>query len=108
MATVVKSPSNICKVTAKADKKVLIEDATYDVTRIELIAKDQNNNRLPYAKNAINVTVEGAARIIGPSEFALLGGARAFWIRSIGKSGDIKVTIKGEGIDEPIVLNLGR
>jgi len=106
VATVVKSPSNICKVTAKADKKVLIEDATYDVTRIELIAKDQNNNRLPYAKNAINVTVEGAARIIGPSEFALLGGARAFWIRSIGKSGDIKVTIKGEGIDEPIVLNL--
>lgn len=106
VATVVKSPSNECIISAKADKNLLIEDETYDVTRIELVATDKNNNRLNFAMNAVNVSVEGAARIIGPSEFSLLGGARAFWIRTVGKSGDVKVTITGEGIAEPIVLNL--
>ena len=82
--------------SAKADCDVLKEGATYDVTRVELQALDQNGNRVPFADNAVTVTVEGPAKIIGPGNFALVGGARAFWVRTLGKKGKITLTITGE------------
>ncbi len=89
--------------TAFADSYELVEDKTYDVTRIELRCEDQNNNLLPFANNAIKVTVDGPAKIIGPDHFALIGGDRAFWIRTVGKSGDITVTIEAEGLNTQII-----
>ncbi|MBR6780428.1 MAG: glycoside hydrolase family 2 protein, partial [Clostridia bacterium] len=89
--------------TAFADSYELVEDKTYDVTRIELRCEDQNNNLLPFANNAIKVTVDGPAKIIGPDQFALIGGDRAFWIRTVGKSGDITVTIEAEGLNTQII-----
>ena len=51
----------------------------------------------------VNVTVDGPAEIIGPDEFSLIGGVRAFWVRTVGKSGDVKVRIKTESQPEQIV-----
>ncbi|HBI52550.1 MAG TPA: beta-galactosidase, partial [Ruminococcaceae bacterium] len=89
--------------SAKADCDTLKEDATYDVTRVELLALDQNGNRVPFANNVINVKVDGPAKVIGPDNFALIGGARAFWVRTVGKKGDIKLTISGENLPEQTV-----
>ena len=44
------------------------------------------------------VTVKGPAKVIGPSEFPLVGGDRAFWLRTTGEKGDITVTIDAKGI----------
>lgn len=88
---------------ASADSLTLAEDKTYDVTRIELRCVDQNGNQLPFANNAVKVSVDGPAKIIGPDQFALIGGDRAFWIRTIGKSGDITVTIEAEGLNSQII-----
>ncbi len=82
----------------KADSLTLTEDKTYDVTRIELMCVDQNGNRLPFANNAINISVDGPVSVIGPEQFALVGGARAFWVRTTGKSGKATVTVTGEGL----------
>ncbi len=89
--------------TAFADSYELVEDKTYDVTRIELRCEDQNNNLLPFANNAIKVTIDGPAKIIGPDHFALIGGDRAFWIRTVGKSGEITVTIEAEGLNSQVI-----
>ncbi len=88
---------------ASADSHTLVEDKTYDVTRIELRCVDQNGNQLPFANNAVKVTIDGPAKIIGPDQFALIGGDRAFWIRTIGKSGNITVTIDAEGLNSQII-----
>ena len=90
--TVTKTASNEVHLYAKADSSVLREGDTYDVTRIALVALDQNNNRLPFADCAVRVSVKGAS-IIGPSEFPLTGGVRAFWIRTNGTRGKITVNI---------------
>lgn len=82
----------------KADSDTLVEDKTYDVTRIELVCVDQNGNRLPFANNSIKVAIDGPAKIIGPEEFSLIGGGRAFWIRTTGKPGKITVNITGENV----------
>ncbi len=89
--------------SAKADSTELIEDETYDVTRIELLAVDQNGNRLAFANDTVKVTVDGPAKVIGPDNFALVGGGRAFWIKTTGKSGKIRVTVDSEELGKQVI-----
>ncbi|MBQ6020370.1 MAG: beta galactosidase jelly roll domain-containing protein [Clostridia bacterium] len=103
--TIVRTAVRSVHYSAAADKTKLVEDNTYDVTRIELLALDQNGNRLPYCCDAATVKVTGAARLIGPERFALIGGDRAFWIRSVGKSGKAKITVSFDK-HEPLVLEI--
>ena len=98
VATVVRTAVTDLHLDVKADSYVLKEGDTYDATRIQLIALDQNNNRAPFADCSVKVTVKGPAKVIGPSEFPLIGGDRAFWIRTTGEKGDITVTIDAKGI----------
>ncbi len=98
VATVVRTAVTDLHLDVKADSYVLKEGDTYDATRIQLIALDQNNNRAPFADSAVKVTVKGPAKVIGPQEFPLVGGDRAFWIRTTGEKGDITVTIDAKGI----------
>ena len=98
VATVTRSAVTELHLDVKADCDTLREGDTYDATRIQLVALDQNGNRVPFADSAVKVTVKGAASIIGPSEFPLIGGDRAFWIRTNGEKGDITVTIDAKGI----------
>ena len=98
VATVTRTAVTDLHLDVKADAYVLHEGDTYDATRIQLVALDQNGNRVPFADSAVKVTVKGAAKIIGPSEFPLVGGDRAFWIRTNGEKGDITVTIDAKGI----------
>ncbi len=98
VATVTRTAVTDLHLDVKSDSYVLHEGDTYDATRIQLVALDQNGNRVPFADSAVKVTVKGAAKIIGPSEFPLIGGDRAFWIRTNGEKGDITVTIDAKGI----------
>ena len=98
VATVTRTAVTDLHLDVKADSYVLHEGDTYDATRIQLVALDQNGNRVPFADSAVKVTVKGAAKIIGPDQFPLVGGDRAFWIRTNGEKGDITVTIDAKGI----------
>lgn len=91
--TVVKSAVTELHINASADSYTLKQGDTYDATRIELTALDQNGNRAPFADVPCKISVKGPAEIIGPKEFSLIGGDRAFWIRTTGEKGDITVTI---------------
>lgn len=85
------------------DSRELVEDETYDVTRIELCAIDQNGNRMPFASNAVSVNAAGPIEVIGPSTFSLIGGDRAFWVRTKGESGKGIIKISAEGLGEQFV-----
>ena len=98
VATVVRTAVTDLHLDVKADSLTLKEGNTYDATRVQIVALDQNNNRVPFADSSVKVTVKGPAQIIGPSEFPLVGGDRAFWLRTTGEKGDITVTIDANGI----------
>ena len=89
--------------SVRADSSVLHPDETYDVTRVELLALDDNDNRLAFANNAVRVTVEGPAKLIGPDCFALIGGDRAFWVRTTGGKGTVKITVTAENLGEQTI-----
>ncbi len=103
VATVTRTAVTDLSLDVKADSLVLKEGDTYDATRIQMVALDQNGNRVPFADSSVKVSVKGAADIIGPSEFPLIGGDRAFWIRTNGSKGDITVTIDAKGIEKKVL-----
>lgn len=92
--TVTKTSVTCTYLDIKADSSVLKEGETYDVTRIELVERDQNGNRLPFADTTIKISVRGPASVIGPTSFPLIGGARAFWLRTDGGKGKITLTFE--------------
>lgn len=96
--TVVKSAVTELHINASADSYTLKQGDTYDATRIELTALDQNGNRAPFADVPCKISVKGPAEIIGPKEFSLIGGDRAFWIKTTGEKGDITVTIDAKSL----------
>ena len=80
----------------KADKDELIEAETYDVVRIAIQAQSQYGNVLPYDNSVVTVKTTDNVEVIGPKEFALLGGQRAFWVKTNSKVGKATITISSE------------
>ncbi|MHB8064172.1 MAG: glycoside hydrolase family 2 protein [Ruminiclostridium sp.] len=94
--TVIKATATSAHLEVLPDSLQLNESETYDVTRIVIKALDENGNLLTYSNDAMNIETEGPVEIIGPKCVALIGGARAFWIKTIGQAGTGIVTIKSE------------
>lgn len=101
--TVTRTSLTNMNLEVKADSHELIESDTYDVTRITLRALDQNGNQMPFASNGITVKATGPIEVIGPENFSLIGGDRAFWVRTKGKSGKGIVKISAESLGEYFV-----
>lgn len=95
---VIKTAVTELSIDVTADSCTLKQGETYDATRVQIITRDQNGNRVPFADSTVKITVKGPARVIGPTEFPLIGGDRAFWIRTTGEKGNITVTVNAKGI----------
>ncbi|MFA6829907.1 MAG: glycoside hydrolase family 2 TIM barrel-domain containing protein [Bacilli bacterium] len=63
-------------------KKELINDSTYDVSRISIIHMDQNDNQLYYSFENLTLKAEGPIEIIGKTEVSLIGGSLSVYVRS--------------------------
>ncbi|MCF2716405.1 glycoside hydrolase family 2 protein [Paenibacillus sp. UKAQ_18] len=75
-----------------ADDMVL-EAGDWDVTRVVVDALDEYGNALPFYTDPVSVEVEGVGQLIGPSSLSLIGGRIAFWIRTKGEVGNIRVSV---------------
>lgn len=92
----VKSQVSNPKLSVKVDEKVLIEDVTYDTTRITINLLDQNNNDIIYANDTFTLEAMGPLEIIGPKIISLIGGSIGFWVKTKGESGEGRIIIKSE------------
>ena len=63
-----------------------------DAVRFVVRLLDQAGSELPYSSEVVQIKLKGSAKIIGPQEFALIGGSRAFWIKTLGNVGTVKVS----------------
>ena len=81
------------KLVVEADSEHLIESSTYDVTRIMVRCLDEYGSELSYAQDPIQISVTGAAKLLGPNQISLIGGTTAFWIRTIGVPGRANIRI---------------
>lgn len=65
----------------------------WDATRIVVKVSDQHHNILPFFQEPVNINVEGAGMLIGPSQLSLIGGQTAFWVKTTGETGDIHISV---------------
>lgn len=72
----------------------------WNATRIVVMLKDQYDNHCPFAFLPVHVELNGPGRILGPSDFSLMGGVSAFWIASAGEPGPIELTVSVPGFQQ--------
>jgi beta-galactosidase len=94
--TLIKAPAVASRLEIMPDSVNLAEKDTYDVTRIVVRAVDGYGNLLVYSNDAFVINLNGPIELIGPKCVSLIGGARAFWVKSAGKNGIGVVTIHSE------------
>jgi len=93
---VIKGTNYQSKLSVIADSLQLVEDITYDATRIVVRCLDEFGNDLIYANNTIQISVSEELEVIGPKSISLIGGSIAFWVKTNGKSGVGKVSIHSD------------
>lgn len=107
VSQVIKSAADEFILRAKADCTLLTEEETYDVTRVSVCLTDPYGETLAYASQIVTCTVSGPLEIIGPSSFSLIGGARAFWVKTAGKkgTGHIEITLEN-GLETSVEITI--
>ncbi len=64
-----------------------------DSVRVIVRALDQAGNVLPFLNDAVDVTVTGPARLLGPERLIFQGGSTGFWLETTGAAGGIAVVV---------------
>jgi beta-galactosidase len=72
------------------DTKLLGDGA--DTTRVVLRVTDEFGAIRSFANDAIQLSVEGPAEILGDNPFALVGGTGAVWLRAKEQAGMVRLT----------------
>lgn len=103
--TLIKEPIKKLELQATADHIILQEDHTYDVAAIRIKAVDEYGNILPYFNDSLTLEVEGPVELIGPKVVSLHGGMGGTYVKTTGKAGTAKLTIKcGQAEDRVITF----
>ncbi len=74
-----------------ADDTTLVADGA-DTTRVVLRVTDQFGNVRPLAEDAIVLSLDGPAELIGDNPFVLTGGTGAVWVRAKEQPGMVRLT----------------
>ena len=69
------------KLLVMPDDLELLADGA-DTTRVVFRAADEFDQVRPFANDALQLTLEGPAQIVGDNPFALVGGTGAVWVRA--------------------------
>jgi len=91
--TVTKGQFSKAELEVTADRTELIEEATYDATRILVRLIDEFGHEIPYAWDAFTLRTSDHLELIGPDVGALVGGSTGLWVKTTGLSGEGWISI---------------
>ena len=104
--TVIRKPVTKVDLDIEVSHTELLESTTYDVAGIRIKAVDELGNALPYYQEAIQLTVEGPIKLIGPSLISLKGGMSGTYVKTLGDAGKAKLIIECNDIKRVIEFNI--
>ena len=61
---------------------------------------DENGNTAPYAQLPVQLTLEGEAELVGPSVVTAEGGMTGTYIKTVGKTGEARLTISTDQTED--------
>ncbi len=103
--TVLREPVRQVRLEAVARNPQLCDGPTWDCAAIALRAVDQNGNTLPYCGEAVRITADGPAHVLGPDLVPLRGGMAGAYLATEGAAGTVRVTCEMAGA-APVSLTL--
>nr|MBQ8244027.1 glycoside hydrolase family 2 protein [Oscillospiraceae bacterium] len=71
----------------------LEEGATYDMAAVRVRILDEFGNTAPYAQIPVHFCLEGDAALVGPDVVTAEGGMTGTYVRTVGRSGEARLTI---------------
>ncbi len=83
IATKTIGPALRFNLKAFADKQELINDETYDATRIVVKLEDEFGGIAQYTPCVVHVEAEEGLAILGPKDVSLVGGSTGIYVRSV-------------------------
>ena len=95
--TVIQEPAQRVRLECTARNAILTDGPTWDCAAITLRAIDQNGALLPYCSEAVQLSVEGPAHLIGPAVVPLRGGMAGTYLATEGVAGRATLHCKMEG-----------
>ena len=95
--TVVQEPAQRVRLECTVRNAILTDGPTWDCAAVSLRAIDQNGSLLPYCSEAVQLSVEGPAKLIGPSVVPLRGGMAGTYLATDGVAGRATLHCKMEG-----------
>ena len=93
VASVTCCPSAKLHLEATPSHTELTEGDTYDMAAVRIRILDEFGNVAPYAQLPVKFALEGPAELVGPDTAAAEGGMTGTYIKTIGESGDVTLTI---------------
>ena len=98
--TVEKQPMHALRLSCRADRTELIEDQTYTMAAIRIEMQDEYGNLLSFCNDPVTFEVSGEIELVGPSAASLQGGMTGTYVRTLGKSGSGRLTVKSFGCSD--------
>ena len=92
--SICKSPSEKLHLEVSVSSTSLEEGDTYDMASVRVRILDGNGNVASYAQLPVCFGIEGAAALIGPDVCTAEGGMCGAYVRTIGQSGQAKLTVR--------------
>jgi beta-galactosidase len=74
-------------------KVLLVNEATYDVSRVEITLRDQYQTVCTYSSLPLSLKTTGPIQVIGPTTLPLYGGRIAVYVRSLKGRGKATLSI---------------
>jgi beta-galactosidase len=83
------------KASLKADvyKNTLVEENSYDVSAIRILAVDEFGNKLTFSSEPIALLADGPIEIVGPEIISLKGGMGGTYVKTTGEVGKATLTL---------------
>ena len=105
--TVVREPVQSVRLECTVHNPILTDGPTWDCAAVSLRAIDQNGNLLPYCGEAVQLSVDGPLKIIGPSVVPLRGGMAGTYLATTGEAGRAVLHCRMEGaLDTDAVVTI--
>ena len=97
--SVTKAPGSRLHIEALPSQTELNEDSTYDMAAVRIRVLDDYGNVASFAQLPIELDAEGSIELIGPRTVTAEGGMCGTYVKSVGKEGNGKLSIKAAGIE---------
>ena len=91
--TIVKEPMKNMHFDVTLSDTVLEEKNSYDVLALRIRALDDNGNQMFFFQDPVTIETEGPVEVIGPKVTCFRGGMTGTYIKSVGKTGEAKITL---------------